>query len=341
MRATTQRGALLETLGKVKSAVAARHTLPVLGAVMIRAGGGQLTLTATNLEVSLTAFCKATVTRQGAIAVLPKTLEAFLKAVKSETVTLSLVNNKLLRVEAGAVTTLEGFEAQEFPDALKQISYAMAGDDSRPVLKGVCFTPDKGTVVLCAADGFRLAETKVKAKGSIEQTVVPSTAVQLIEKLMSGKVSIHRKKENGQSDKYPTISFVGDGLVLTAMAIQGTYPNYKQVIPKNGSPVTMDSKALREALNLVSITLPDNNVVRMQSQRGNVILSTKNEERGETQVKVPAKGKVKMAFNSEHLKSLLSRTSGMVTLRTTSAQSPGVVRRNGTIHVLMPMCVEW
>jgi len=80
MRATTKRGALLETLGKVKSAVAARHTLPVLGAVMIRAGGGQLTLTATNLEVSLTAFCKATVTRQGAIAVLPKTLEAFLKA---------------------------------------------------------------------------------------------------------------------------------------------------------------------------------------------------------------------------------------------------------------------
>ncbi|MCJ7576717.1 MAG: DNA polymerase III subunit beta [Dehalococcoidia bacterium] len=357
MRATTKRGALLETLGKVKSAVAARHTLPVLGAVMIRVGGGQLTLTATNLEVSLTAFCKATVTREGAIAVLPKTLEAFLKAVKSETVTLSLVNNKLLRVEAGAVTTLEGFEAQEFPDvpgvrgkavevrgladALKQISYAMASDDSRPVLKGVCFAPGKGTVVLCAADGFRLAETKVKAKGSIEQTVVPSTAVQLIEKLMPGKVSIHRKKEDGQSDKYPTISFVGDGLVLTAMAIQGTYPNYKQVIPRNGSPVTMDSKALREALNLVSITLPDNNVVRMQSQRGNVILSTKNEERGETQVKVPAKGKVKIAFNAEQLKGLLSRTSGAITLRTTSAQSPGVVRQNGTIHVLMPMFVEW
>jgi DNA polymerase-3 subunit beta len=149
---------------------------------MIRAGGGQLTLTATNLEVSLTAFCKATVTRQGAIALLPKTLEAFLKAVKSETVTLSLVNNKLLRVEAGAVTTLEGFEAQEFPevpgvrgkavevrglaDALKQVSYAMAADESRPVLKGVCLTPENGTVVLCAADGFRLAETKVKAKGS-------------------------------------------------------------------------------------------------------------------------------------------------------------------------------
>lgn len=158
---------------------------------------------------------------------------------------------------------------------------------------------------------------------------------------MSGKVSIHRGKEDEKAHKYPTISFVGDGLVLTAMAVQGTYPNYKQVIPKNGSPVTMDSKALREALNLVSITLPDNNVVRMQSQRGNVILSTKNEEKGETQAKVPAKGKVRIAFNAEQLKELLSRTSGAITLRTTSAQSPGVVRQNGTIHVLMPMFVEW
>jgi len=170
MRATTQRGTLLETLGKVKSAVAVKHTIPVMGAVLIRAGGGQVTLTGTNLEVALTGSCKANVSRQGAIAVLPKTLEAFLKAVKAETVTLSVVNKKLLMVEAGAITTLEGFEPQDFPEvqgvrgkavevtglanALKQISYAMAKEDGRPVLEGVHFTPENGTVVLAAADGY-------------------------------------------------------------------------------------------------------------------------------------------------------------------------------------------
>ena len=356
MRATTQRGALLETLGKVKSAVPAKHPLPICTSVLIRAGGGQVMLTGTDLEVGLTASCKATVTRQGAVSVSPRSLEAFLKVVKAETVTLSLVGKNHLKIEAGATTTLEGYEAEDFPpvpgvrgkavevtglaSALKQISYAMAKDDVRPVLNGVCLTPDGGAVLLAAADGFRLAETKVKAKGQLEQTVMPSKAVKLIEKLMPGKVSIHKAKPK-QPAGNPTISFVGEGLVLTANATAGSYPNYKQVIPKNGSPVTVDSKALRDALDVVSITLPDNNAVRFQTRGGNLVVSAKNADKGETEVKVPAKGKVKIAFEANYLKDLLTRTSGPITLRTRDAQSPGVVKQNGTIHVLMPMSVQW
>jgi len=355
MRATTKRGALLETLGKVKSAVAAKHTIPVVGAILIRAGGGQLTLTGTDLEVALTASCKASVSRQGAVAVLPKTLEAFLKAVKSETVTLSLVNGKSLRVEAGAITTIEGFDAKEFPEVegvrgkpvvvtglangLKQITYAMAKDDARPVLNGVFFHPNGGNLVLAAADGFRLAETRVKANGRMEETVVPAKAVQLVQKLMPGKVSVHRVKEPREG-KRGTISFVGDGLVLTSMVIEGAFPNYEQVVPKNGSPVRVDSKALRDALDTVSITLPDNKAVRLQAVRGKLIVSTKNAEKGETEVKVPAKGKTTIAFNMAYLKDLLANTTSPLIMRTTNAQSPGVVRQNGTIHVMMPMFVE-
>ena len=356
MRATTQRGALLETLGKVKSAVAARHTLPVLGAIYIRAGGGQLVLTGTDLEVALTASCKANVTRQGAIAVLPKTLEAFLKAVKAETVTLSLVDKRHLKVEAGAITTLEGFEAQEYPDVpgvrgkpvevtglangLKQISYAMAGEDSRPALNGICFASEGSTMFLTAADGFRLAETKIKAKEQIGQTIVPAKAVQLIERLMLGKVSIHRTKPRSH-DKRPTISFVGEGLVLTVMAIQAKYPDYRQVIPKNGSPLTVDNKALRDALDVTSITLPDNEAVRLRTRGSNLIVSTKNDDKGETEVKVPAKGKAMIAFNARFLRDLLQKTDSPVKLRISSPKSPGVVRQNGTIHVIMPLFVEW
>jgi DNA polymerase-3 subunit beta len=356
MRATTKRGALLETLGKVKSAVAANHTLPVVRAILIRAGGGQLMLTGTNMEVALTASCRANVTRQGAIAVLPKTLEAFLKAVKAETVTLSVVDKKHLKIEAGAITTIEGFEAQDFPEVpgvkgqpimvnglangLKQISYAIAAEDSRPALTGVNFASEDGTMLLTACDGLRLAETKVKAKGQIKQTIVPARAIQLIEKLMPGKVAIHRVKET-KPGKYETISFVGDGLVLTAMIVQAQFPDYKQLIPKTGSPLTVDNKALRDAIDVVSITLPDNEAIRLLAQRGKLIVSTKNEEKGETEVKVPAKGKVKIAFKAHFLKDVLAQTTGAFILRTKDAQSPGVVRQNGTIHLLMPMAVEW
>jgi DNA polymerase III subunit beta len=159
----------------------------------------------------------------------------------------------------------------------------MAKDDCRPVLAGICLSADKGKMTLVAAsDGFRLAETTAKSRGPLDQTVVPSKAVGIIEKLMPGKVSIYRDEKN--------ISFIGDGLVLTAMITQGQYPNYKQVIPKNGSPLTVDSSALKDALSLVAITLPNNNAVRLRTKGSNLIVSTKNDEKGETEAKVPAKG---------------------------------------------------
>jgi DNA polymerase-3 subunit beta len=276
-------------------------------------------------------------------------LEAFLKAVKAETVSLSLAGQNDLKIEAGANTTLEGYAAEDFPpvpgvkgkavevtglaNGLKQVSYAMAKEESRPVLRGICFTPNNGRIALAAADGFRLAEITVKAKGQLEQVIVPSKAVCLIEKLMPGKVSIHRGED--------TISFIGEGLVLTARAIAGQYPNYRQLIPKNGSPITVDSAALKDALDVVSITLPDNNAVRLQARRHNLIVSTKNEEKGETEAKVPARGKIRAAFDIYYLKDLLAKTSGPITLRTTNAQSPGVVKHKGTIHVIMQMFVQW
>ena len=354
MRATTQREALLQTLSKVKSAVATKSTLPVLGNILVRAGGGELTLTATDLEVALTASCKANVTRQGAIAVLPKTLEAFLKAVKENTVTLSLVDKTHLKVEAGAITTLEGFEAQDYPkvpgvkgkavvvtglaDALKQISYAMARDEARPALTGVHFASENGTMVLAASDGFRLAETKVKSKEQIEPTIVPAKAIQLVERLMPGKVSIHRVKE---SKTRPSISFVGEGLIITALVIVSKFPDYKHIIPKNGSPLTIEKKALQSALDVVKITLPDNNAVRLQTRSGKLIVSTNSEGKGNTEVKVPAKGKAMIAFDINYLKDLIAKTNDKIILRTSGTQNPVAIRQNGTVHVLMPMSVQW
>jgi len=340
---------LLETLGKVKSAVPGKHLVPVAASVLIRAAGEQITLVGTNLEVALIASCKATVSRRGAVAVRPKELETFLKAAKADTVTLSTKGNTL-RIEAGASsTTLEGYAAEDFPSvpgvkgkpvpvtglasALKQVSYAMAKDGCRPVLNGVCLTADKGKLAVVAADGFRLAETTVKSRGPLDRTVVPEKAVGIIERLMPDKISLYRDEKN--------ISFVGDGLVLTAMITQGEYPNYKQVIPKGGSPMTVDSTALMDAFKTVAVTLPDNNAIRLETKGGKLIVSTKDSGKRETVVKVPAKGKVKIAFDARYLKDLLARVSGPMVLRTTTAQSPGVVKQNGTIHVVMPMFVEW
>lgn len=351
MRMTTQRDALLELLGRVKSAVPSRSYLPVCGSVLLRAGQGKLSVTANNLEACLTGSCQATVTRGGAMCAMPQPLETFLKAVDTESIRLSTAGKRQLKVEAGnAATTLEGFEAQDFPPipqakgtaisisnlvkALGEVDYAICRDGSRPVLEGVCFTNTKAGMELAAADGFRLAITTVKANCPlVSQVVVPAVAVSLLRRLMPGKVTMRQGTD--------AISFEGEGLVLVAKPVQGNYPNYQQLIPKNGTLLVADAKALRDALKVVTAIKPANNIVRLQTRGKALIVSTKEEEKGHTEVKVAARGKAKIAFNGNYLKDLLARVDGQVTLRTKDPSTPGVVRHNGTVHVLMPLFVQW
>ena len=91
----------------------------------------------------------------------------------------------------------------------------------------------------------------------------------------------------------------------------------------------------------MAVTLPDNNAVRLVARAGKLTVSTRNAEKGQTDIKLPAKGKARIAFDTRYLKDILARTSGQITLRTTDAQSPGVVKQNGTIHMVMPMFIEW
>lgn len=349
MRATTSRKALLETLGKVKSAVS-RSSLPISNSVLIRSGGGQVTATGHSLDFCLTTSCKAAVSQVGAVCTPPKELETFLKAVNAEKVILYSVGNSSLKVEAGKTSTaLHGFDAKDFPPipgikgkgvevsglgkALKEVSYAVSKDEARPAFNGVCFTPVNSSIEMAATDGYRLGVTRVKTKGTLaRQVIIPSAVITLIEKLMSGKVSIHQTPNE--------TSFIGDGLVLTTKPVNSTYPAYNHVIPKNGSPLTFSRTEMETALKVVTAVNPGS-AVRLQTRAGMLTLQTIEMDRGVVEARIPARGKVKVAFNGNYLKDLLKRLEEKVTLRIKDAQSPGVVRVNGTIYVLMPRNVAW
>jgi DNA polymerase-3 subunit beta len=326
--------------------------VPVCQSLLLRAGEGRLTATANNLESCLTGSCEAKVTRAGAVCVMPKPLESLLKAIKLDEVILSKEGKARLRVKAGATSvTLDGFEAGDFPPTpkvkkgkavevpglvktLAEVDYAAATEDTRPVLSGVCLSPANGKVELAAADGFRLAIVSAKAKGQLpRQIIIPLGAVRLVRRLMPDNMVIR--------DDGTNVAFEGNGLSLVVRPIEGTYPNYQQLVPKNGSILKVDAEQLREALRLVTAIEPDGGIIRLQTKRKALLISAKNEERGQVETKVPAQGKVKIGFNAKYLRDLLARVDGEINLRTTSPQAPGVVRNNGTTHVLMPLFVQW
>ncbi len=354
MKATVNRKQLLELLGKVKLGLPKGYTsIPVCGTVLLEAGERRLTATTTDLEVWVSGRVDAKVTRTGGFCATPKALECFLKAVGDEYVTLAVTKAGKLRVEAESTSIeLDGFKAEDFPPtpkikgkavevnglatALIQIDYAISKEDTRPVLAGVCFTPsDNSHIELAAADGFRLAVTGAMVQGvPLVKAIIPARAIKLIERIMPHMlVSI---RQDGKA-----IVFEGDGMLIETKPIEGTYPNYQQLIPQGGTALHFDVAEMRKALKVVAGTASETGIVRMYTKGDTLILATKNEEKGSTEAKIAAKGKAKIAFNLRYLDELLAKLDGEVTMRTKSPSDPAVVKHNGATHVMMPMFVNW
>jgi len=137
-----------------------------------------------------------------------------------------------------------------------------------------------------------------------------------------------------------TVSFEAAGIVLVASPIQSTYPNYPQLIPATKTGVTVDRAAVLEALKVIAGIKAENGIVRLQTKGKNLLVWAKGDA-GRTEVKVPARGKAHIAFNLLYLRDMIQKVGSKVTLRTKSPSEPGVVKQNGTTHVLMPMFVQW
>jgi DNA polymerase III sliding clamp (beta) subunit (PCNA family) len=398
MKITINRGDLLELMGKLKAALPKKGryvSLNVIRTVLLRTEKGRLVATANNLEFCLTASCKAKVTSGGSICVDAEPLIAFLKAVTSETITLSSSNklekwtekeaywdeqrnvqyknvpksHRLLsaRLEAGnAATTIQGndqvFEAKDFPPVpkvkgksltmtlapgLEQVDYAVGTEANRPILCGISFRQVGSKVELAAADGFRLAVTSVKTKGTLtREMVVDAQALSVVKRLMPKMVSITEtvKKEVDKDGNAFTfveaVSFEAADMVLVARAIRGQYPDYHQLIPATKTGVTVAREAILEALKVIAGIKPESEKVCLQTKGKNLIVWAKGDA-GRTEVKVPARGTTRIAFHLRYLREIIQKVDGTVTLRTKSPSEPGVVKQNGTTHVLMPMFVQW
>lgn len=263
----------------------------------------------------------------------------------SKTVTLS--------IEAGNVsTTMKASPAEDFPKlpkvkgkavtlsnldtAIGEVIYAVAKDESRPILNGICLVQNGKKVDAAAADGWRLAISKISINGKLSgEAVVPATAMNLVKSLMPGRVNVTLMGKDGDR----AIAFGrGNGLTIVSQLVSGTYPKYEQLIPKTGGKLLkVGSKALKQAIDTVMVIKPTADKVCLKTKGKSLIVSGSDLEGTETEVKIPVAGKANAAFNGKFLLDLLRRAGEEFTIKLFPAHQPGVVRNNGTTHVLMPM----
>jgi DNA polymerase-3 subunit beta len=368
---------LAKGLSIVGRAVATRSTLPITANVLLATEGGRLKLAATNLEIALSCWIGAQIEEEGAITVPSRLLGDFVNSLPSEKIEMTLAprSRQLKLVCARNQASIAGVDADDFPpipsvenggslqldpqelhQAITQVAIAAATDDSRPVLTGVDLVMDGDQLTLAAADGFRLSVrhlTLSKAVKERVEVIVPARALMELNRLLpdeSEPVELTLNATRTQA------LFRLKSAELVAQLIQGTFPNYSQLIPAEfTSRAVIDVQEFLRETRLAAIFARDGSgIVRLQFTPGEdlnvgkMIISARAEEIGDNMGEVDAtiEGEAdKIAFNSKYLQDFLQVLErGRVALEMSGPTRQGVLRPVGDeryVHVLMPMVVQW
>jgi DNA polymerase-3 subunit beta len=368
---------LAKGLGIVGRAVAARSTLPITANVLLASDEGRLKLAATNLEIALSAWVGAQIEEEGAITVPARLLTDFVNSLPGEKIEMTLAprSRQLKLACARNQATIAGVDADDFPPipsvedggsvqldpqelhkAVTQVVIAAATDDSRPVLTGVDVVMDGDQLTLAAADGFRLSVRHLQLSAAVPERVeviIPARALGEVNRLLPEETEPVELKLNATRTQ---ALFKLKNVELVAQLIQGTFPNYSQLIPdEHASKAVVDvAEFLRETRTASIFARDGSGIVRIQFtpgedlEVGKMIISARAEEIGDNMGELDAtvEGEAeKIAFNSKYLQDFLQvLEGGRVALETSGSSRQGVLRPVGDenyVHVLMPMVVQW
>ncbi len=374
MKVTVLQENLARGLGIVSRAVSPRSTLPVLANILIATDEGRLRLSATNLEMGITCWIAARIEGEGSTTVPSRTLADLVNTLPGDQVSLNLdASTQTLNLRSGTSTNdIKGIDAQEFPpmpvpdmdgavqlnvvdfkEMIHQVAFAASTDEARPVLMGVLVTVDGDQITMAAADGFRLSVRSATLSAAAPQPVniiVPARALNELARIISdGEESISMVVPKGRGQ----VVFRVKDVELVSQLIDGTFPDYQQIIPRSYKSRTLVSTtSLLKACKQAEIFAREgSNVARLdikaaqgEMEASEVEISAISEETGknETIVEATVDGSgVLIAFNVKYLREALEviRTPN-VALETSAANAPGVVRpvgENDFIHVIMPM----
>jgi DNA polymerase-3 subunit beta len=340
MKLVCSQSELSASLQLVSRAVAGRPTHPVLANVLLTAdaGTGRLSLTGFDLSLGIQTSLSASVETSGAITLPAKLFGEIVSRLSADSpITLSCVEGAE-QVELTSLSgsyQMRGMPAEDFPDlplvqsgtpirleadalvkGLRATLFASSGDEAKQLLTGVHLRLDPEGLECAATDGHRLAVLRLahgtpdsmgdtEGEGEPFAVTVPARSLRELERLLSGRQSDEPLSlfcERGQ------VVFLWADQVLTSRSLDGTYPNYRQLIPESfNRRIGLDRRALVSALERVAVLADQhNNVVKLSADAstGNVLIQADAQDVGSGSEAVAAEidgEAIQIAFNVRYL----------------------------------------
>jgi DNA polymerase-3 subunit beta len=372
MRVTMSKNEFIKSLAKVQGIVERRNTLPILSYVLMSAQGSGVEIVSTDLEVGLKASYDAEVAQPGTVTIMAKKAFEIARELPEEEVEIRSEDREWVRLSSGRATfRMAGLPKEDFPDLPKysprsslQISrtaamdmvaktaFAISHDQTRYALNGVHmeFTTEEGAGggQLCrmvATDGHRLAMVERPClRGNTEDrsVIVPRKAVLELRRVMEDEGTEEFKLDFNDSHVF----FIGLKVVLAARLIEGQFPEYQQVVPRESRRrAVLDREEFGQVLRRVSILTADrSNPVRFGFGPDKMTVSTANPDVGEASesMAVDYQGEpIELGFNARYvLDALGAIAEPRVVMGMNEPLSPGLLTPEGDQgyrYVVMPM----
>jgi DNA polymerase-3 subunit beta len=363
MKVVCGRDELAEKLQIAGRGVSTRTSVQILAGVLLRATEGELSLAATDMEISLRVSLEAQVEDQGSVVVPGRLLVDIVRLLPPGEVTIAhRLEEGVVEVVCGPASyRLHTYAAEDFPrlpeiddatvftvdkeafvDTIARVSRSASRDESRPVLTGVLVRFEGERLVMAATDSYRLSvkETTLgDGPGQDLEAIVPARALGELARVAQGEEgSLQVGVQENQ------IVFGTDGVWLTARRIDGQFPNYKQLLPETfEAEVTIPREELLDVVRRTSLMAQRKSPLRLRFEDGELTVSAHTQDIGEARESLPiayAGEALEIGFNAEFLRDgLESIGDESVRLKLISPLRPGLIHGESDdfLYLIMPI----
>jgi len=354
MDITVSKSELLRELTATQGVVERKTTIPILSNYLFEAGGDKLSLTATDLDLSLRTSCNAKVKKEGSCTIPARKLHDYVKLLPDSDITIKLLENHWVSIRCGRSNTkMVGMAKSNFPSLpafptagavtipakvlrglIARTGFAISNEESRYTLNGALMLLKPESITMVATDGHRLAHCersgeKFDGVSGEMKTLVPKKAMDELKSLLDSEKDAETI-EFAKDDS--TLFFRTGPRLLTSRQLTGQFPNFEAVLPKDNSKIIpINANDLNAAiLRVAQFADERSRAVRLKLEKGELKLSASSTESGESEdsIEVPYTGDpLTVGFNAAYLVDFLKAAgTSEVRLELKDAQSAGQLR---------------